>query len=70
MSITTCMTIAILSCLQVHGSLEIFALLIIAFELGMKVKWLGIKMFVCHIRTVIKVLAHNFVAQYKDFRKS
>jgi len=42
--------------LQVHGSLEILALLVIAFELGMKVKWLGIRMFVCHIRTMIKVL--------------
>jgi len=42
--------------LQVHGSLELLALLVIAFELGMKVKWLGVRMFVCHIRTMIKVL--------------
>ena len=40
---------------QVHGSLEIFTLLLIAFELGMKVKWLGIRMFVCHVRTMLKV---------------
>lgn len=45
-------------CLQVHGSLEVLALLIIASELGMKVKRLGVGMFVRHVRTMIKVPCH------------
>ena len=40
---------------QVHGSLEIAALLIVAFELGMKMKWMGISTFIRHVRTMIKV---------------
>jgi len=55
---------------QVHGCLEVVALLLIAFELAMKVKWLGIRMFVCHVRTMLKVQFYHTVAlllQYQFF---
>ncbi|XP_077995926.1 two pore calcium channel protein 1-like [Glandiceps talaboti] len=38
----------------VHSSLELFALTIIALQLGMKMRWLGFKTFVTHKRTAIK----------------
>ncbi|XP_060068697.1 two pore channel protein 1-like [Ylistrum balloti] len=40
----------------VHGALELFGLLIIALELGIRMKWLGWKVFFRHIRTVIKTV--------------
>ena len=40
---------------QVHGTCELVALLVIALELGMRMKWLGRKAFFRHIRTLIKV---------------
>nr|XP_006813199.1 PREDICTED: two pore calcium channel protein 1-like [Saccoglossus kowalevskii] len=40
----------------VHGSLELFALTIIGLQLGMKMRWLGLKIFVTHKRTAIKSL--------------
>ncbi|KAG1714271.1 Two pore calcium channel protein 1 [Nymphon striatum] len=40
----------------VHASLELFALFTIAAQLGIKVRWLGIKELLHHKRTVLKVL--------------
>ena len=40
---------------QVHGSLEIFGLLVLSIELGIRMKWLGVKVYVHHMRTMIKV---------------
>ncbi|XP_063396225.1 two pore channel protein 1-like isoform X1 [Mytilus trossulus] len=38
----------------VHGSLELFGLLILALELGIRMKWLGFRTFIKHKRTLIK----------------
>ncbi|KAK3084889.1 hypothetical protein FSP39_020847 [Pinctada imbricata] len=38
----------------VHGSLEIFGQLILGLELGIRIKWLGLKTFFTHKRTMIK----------------
>ncbi|XP_068680188.1 two pore channel protein 1-like [Montipora foliosa] len=40
----------------VHGALEIFSLSIIAFELGIKIRWQGVKPSFTHKRTVMKVI--------------
>jgi len=40
---------------QVHGALEMFGLLILALELGIRMKWLGWRAYFKHIRTMIKV---------------
>ncbi|XP_064619525.1 two pore calcium channel protein 1-like [Lineus longissimus] len=39
----------------VHSSLEIFGLLIVSIELVLKLRWLGFRTFVKHVRTMIKV---------------
>ena len=44
-----------------HGSLEIFGLLLLALELGIKMKWLGPRVYFNHPRTVIKV---HFISLY------
>ena len=42
--------------LQVHGSLEILFLLLLSLELGIRMKWLGLKAyFKQHPRTILKV---------------
>ncbi|XP_038058978.1 two pore calcium channel protein 1-like [Patiria miniata] len=38
----------------IHGSVELFLLIIIAIGLGLKVRWLGVKKFFLHKRTAIK----------------
>ncbi|KAL5016939.1 hypothetical protein ScPMuIL_006528 [Solemya velum] len=38
----------------VHGSLELFALLILGLELGIKMRWLGLQRFFRHKRTLVK----------------
>ncbi|XP_068750292.1 two pore channel protein 1-like [Montipora capricornis] len=40
----------------VHGALEIFSLSIIGLELGIKMRWQGVKRFFMHKRTVMKVV--------------
>ncbi|XP_068750290.1 two pore channel protein 1-like isoform X2 [Montipora capricornis] len=40
----------------VHGALEIFSLSIIVLELGIKMRWQGVKLFFTHKRTVMKVV--------------
>ena len=40
---------------QLHGSLELFGLLLIGLELGMRLKWLGTRAYLHHPRTMIKV---------------
>ena len=41
---------------QVHGSLEIFGLLLLGLELGIRMKWLGLRVYFTHPRTVLKVM--------------
>lgn len=43
--------------LQVHATLELLALVIVAFELCMKLRWLGFHTFIRHKRTMVKVIA-------------
>ncbi|XP_071790581.1 two pore channel protein 1-like isoform X1 [Asterias amurensis] len=40
----------------IHGSLELFLLTITAIGLGLKVRWLGIKKFITHKRTLFKTI--------------
>lgn len=42
--------------LQVHATLELFALMVVVFELCMKLRWLGLHTFIRHRRTMVKVL--------------
>jgi hypothetical protein len=48
-------SLIIFSTFQVHGALELFGLLILGLELGIRLKWLGLKTFIKHKRTLIKV---------------
>lgn len=41
--------------LQVHATLELFALMVVVFELCMKLRWLGLHTFIRHKRTMVKV---------------
>lgn len=41
---------------QVHATLELFALMVVVFELCMKLRWLGLHTFVRHKRTMVKVM--------------
>lgn len=41
--------------LQVHATLELLALVMVAFELCMKLRWLGFHTFIRHKRTMVKV---------------
>lgn len=41
--------------LQVHATLELLALVMVAFELCMKLRWLGFGTFIRHKRTMVKV---------------
>ena len=43
-------------CLQVHATLELFALMVVVFELCMKLRWLGLHTFIRHKRTMVKVM--------------
>ncbi|MBN3300029.1 TPC1 protein, partial [Amia calva] len=47
----------------VHATLELFALVMVAFELCMKLRWLGFQTFIRHKRTMVKtcVLLLQFV---------
>lgn len=40
---------------QVHATLELFALIVVVFELSMKMRWLGFHTFIRHKRTMVKV---------------
>ena len=40
---------------QIHSSVELLCLLIIAVELSLRMKWLGFQNFRRHVRTMIKV---------------
>lgn len=40
---------------QVHATLELFALIVVVFELSMKMRWLGFQTFIRHKRTMVKV---------------
>lgn len=40
--------------IYVHTTLELFALVVVVFELGMKMRWLGCRTFVRHKRTMVK----------------
>lgn len=40
---------------QVHATLELFALMVVVFELCMKLRWLGLHTFIRHKRTMVKV---------------
>ncbi|XP_071479888.1 two pore calcium channel protein 1-like, partial [Diadema antillarum] len=40
----------------IHASLELFGLTIIAFGLGLKMRWLGVKSFIKHKRTLLKAM--------------
>lgn len=42
--------------LQVHATLELFALMVVVFELCMKLRWLGLHTFIRHRRTMVKVM--------------
>ena len=42
--------------LQVHATLELFALVVVVFELCMKLRWLGLHTFIRHRRTMVKVM--------------
>lgn len=42
--------------LQVHATLELFALMVVVFELCMKLRWLGLHIFIRHKRTMVKVM--------------
>ncbi|TNM89550.1 hypothetical protein fugu_003784 [Takifugu bimaculatus] len=41
--------------LQVHATLELLALVMVAFELCMKLRWLGFHTFIRHKRTMVKL---------------
>lgn len=49
--------------IYVHATLELFALIVVVFELCMKLRWLGFHTFVRHKRTMVKtsVLVVQFV---------
>ncbi|XP_025789419.1 two pore calcium channel protein 1 [Puma concolor] len=49
--------------LQVHATLELFALMVVVFELCMKLRWLGLHTFIRHRRTMVKtsVLVVQFI---------
>lgn len=49
--------------IYVHATLEIFTLVMVVFELGMKMRWLGFYTFIRHKRTMLKasVLLVQFV---------
>lgn len=47
--------------LQVHATLELLALVMVAFELCMKLRWLGFHTFIRHKRTMVKVISLLFV---------
>ncbi|KAJ7423708.1 Two pore calcium channel protein 1 [Willisornis vidua] len=38
----------------VHATLELFALIVVVFELSMKMRWLGFQTFIRHKRTMVK----------------
>uniref|UniRef100_UPI00398F10A7 two pore channel protein 1 isoform X4 n=1 Tax=Pristiophorus japonicus TaxID=55135 RepID=UPI00398F10A7 len=40
--------------IYVHATLELFALVTVVFELGMKMRWLGFQTFIRHKRTMLK----------------
>lgn len=40
----------------IHATLELFALVMVAFELCMKLRWLGFHTFIRHKRTMVKLL--------------
>eukprot|EP00058_Branchiostoma_floridae_P009347 XP_002594835.1 hypothetical protein BRAFLDRAFT_124433 [Branchiostoma floridae] len=42
--------------IAIHGSLELFALVLLGVELGLKMRWLGPKAFITHKRTLIKTV--------------
>ncbi|XP_078680096.1 two pore calcium channel protein 1-like [Branchiostoma floridae x Branchiostoma belcheri] len=42
--------------IAIHGSLELFALVLLGVELGLKMRWLGPKAFATHKRTMIKTV--------------
>uniref|UniRef100_A0A8C2Y3K3 Ion transport domain-containing protein n=2 Tax=Capra hircus TaxID=9925 RepID=A0A8C2Y3K3_CAPHI len=49
--------------IYVHATLELFALVVVVFELCMKLRWLGLHTFIRHKRTMVKtsVLVVQFV---------
>nr|XP_008003008.2 two pore calcium channel protein 1 isoform X3 [Chlorocebus sabaeus] len=49
--------------IYVHATLELFALMVVVFELCMKLRWLGLHTFIRHKRTMVKtsVLVVQFV---------
>lgn len=47
--------------LQVHATLELLALVMVAFELCMKLRWLGFHTFIRHKRTMVKVTNTSWV---------
>eukprot|EP00069_Balaena_mysticetus_P021314 bmy_13618T0 len=49
--------------IYVHATLELFALMVVVFELCMKLRWLGLHTFIRHRRTMVKtsVLVVQFV---------
>ncbi|XP_036296095.1 two pore channel protein 1 [Pipistrellus kuhlii] len=49
--------------IYVHATLELFALMVVVFELCMKLRWLGLHTFVRHKRTMVKasVLVVQFI---------
>ncbi|XP_062446456.1 two pore channel protein 1 isoform X1 [Rhea pennata] len=40
--------------IYVHATLELFALIVVVFELSMKMRWLGFQTFIRHKRTMVK----------------
>uniref|UniRef100_A0A8D2PEC7 Two pore segment channel 1 n=1 Tax=Zosterops lateralis melanops TaxID=1220523 RepID=A0A8D2PEC7_ZOSLA len=44
----------------VHATLELFALIVVVFELSMKMRWLGFHTFIRHKRTMVKVSLSSF----------
>nr|KAF6404313.1 two pore segment channel 1 [Molossus molossus] len=49
--------------IYVHATLELFALMVVVFELSMKLRWLGLHTFIRHKRTMVKtcVLVVQFI---------
>uniref|UniRef100_A0A8C9MED4 Voltage-dependent calcium channel protein TPC1 n=1 Tax=Panthera tigris altaica TaxID=74533 RepID=A0A8C9MED4_PANTA len=49
--------------IYVHATLELFALMVVVFELCMKLRWLGLHTFIRHRRTMVKtsVLVVQFI---------
>ncbi|KAB1255794.1 Two pore calcium channel protein 1 [Camelus dromedarius] len=49
--------------IYVHATLELFALMVVVFELCMKLRWLGLHTFIRHKRTMVKtsVLVVQFI---------